>query len=219
MYSAEKYQAEAQQAKASAAAEEARLAKLLVDAGGFLDNVSVVFVVGGPSVGKHTQCQLAAEEFRVEVIRPEALLMQEMSDGTEYGDVVRDMMRSGKLVPVEITLGLVKAHMLRSPHRHFVLEGFPKTLDEVRAAHLAGTGRGRPQAQRLGPVCGTMMCRRRYAAPGQMETVGRCSGGALGRWSCVGDEKGVGVNWFGGLNALLHANHQGRRILSARGRL
>ncbi|KAJ7339397.1 hypothetical protein OS493_005792 [Desmophyllum pertusum] len=89
----------------------------------------IVYVLGGPGSGKGTQCTRIVEEFGYIHLSAGDLLRQEVAKGNEIGQNIEEIMKEGKLVPQEITIGL-----LRDAMRHhkdcpgFLIDGFPREI-------------------------------------------------------------------------------------------
>ncbi|KZM26469.1 ATP binding [Ascochyta rabiei] len=95
----------------------------------------VIFVSGGPGVGKGTQCSFLAKEFglhhisvgdllRVEAARPES----------PYRDFIPESIQKSILLPAQLTSQLLQEAMgqARSQGKHaFLLDGFPRSIAQV----------------------------------------------------------------------------------------
>lgn len=72
----------------------------------------VVFVLGGPGAGKGTQCQKIVEKFGFIHLSAGDLLREERArEGSEYGQLIENYIKNGKIVPVEITCSLLENAM------------------------------------------------------------------------------------------------------------
>jgi len=91
----------------------------------------VVFVLGGPGAGKGTQCQRIVEEFGYCHLSAGDLLRAEKSSGSSVGEMIESYMKEGKIVPVEVTVGLLKTAMEKSEKTHFLIDGFPRNSNNV----------------------------------------------------------------------------------------
>lgn len=62
------------------------------------------------------------------------LLRAERRSGSKQGELIEQYIRDGKIVPVEITAGLLKAAIERDKHRYdlFLVDGFPRNLENLR---------------------------------------------------------------------------------------
>jgi adenylate kinase len=61
------------------------------------------------------------------------LLRDEVKNGTEIGRECEQLMKDGKLVPVEVTLKLIKKAMKESKDgaTGFLIDGFPRAVDQA----------------------------------------------------------------------------------------
>lgn len=55
----------------------------------------------------------------------------QVKKGTPQGKELEAIMREGKLVPTEVTVGLLRAAMQRSAATKFLIDGFPRALDQA----------------------------------------------------------------------------------------
>jgi adenylate kinase family enzyme len=42
-----------------------------------------------------------------------------------------NLMKEGKLVPMEVTIGLLKTAMMKAVNNNFLIDGFPRALDQA----------------------------------------------------------------------------------------
>eukprot|EP00892_Ulva_mutabilis_P002089 jgi/Ulvmu1/11881/UM081_0039.1 len=98
-----------------------------------LDNCVVVFVLGGPGSGKGTHCQRIKESLGWVHLSTGDLFRAEVERGTEQGVLLRDIMAEGGMVPVEITIGLLQAEMEASSIKRFLIDGFPRAMEQAEA--------------------------------------------------------------------------------------
>ncbi|CAM9787480.1 unnamed protein product [Pylaiella littoralis] len=92
----------------------------------------VVFVLGGPGSGKGTQCERLAKEYGYVHLSAGELLREERTSGSSDGQLIDEYIREGRIVPVAISLGLLRKAMEASgPHSRFLIDGFPRNSDNV----------------------------------------------------------------------------------------
>lgn len=93
----------------------------------------IVFL-GPPGAGKGTQAELISKKYAVPRIAPGDLFRKAVAEGSELGRAVKEYLDAGKLVPDEITVGLIKARISGDSARTgFVLDGFPRNLVQAQA--------------------------------------------------------------------------------------
>lgn len=97
----------------------------------------VVFI-GAPGVGKGTQAERIASQYRLAKISTGDLLREAVRNQTKLGLEAKSFMDQGQLVPDSVVIGLVREKLGDSSCANgFVLDGFPRTV---------------PQAEELGKV-------------------------------------------------------------------
>eukprot|EP00696_Hemimastix_kukwesjijk_P007883 gnl/Hemi2/20005_TR6633_c0_g1_i1.p2 gnl/Hemi2/20005_TR6633_c0_g1~~gnl/Hemi2/20005_TR6633_c0_g1_i1.p2 ORF type:complete len:255 (+),score=73.42 gnl/Hemi2/20005_TR6633_c0_g1_i1:80-844(+) len=92
---------------------------------------SVVFVLGGPGSGKGTQCAKLVKEFSFLHLSAGDLLRAEISSGSPNGAMISDTIASGRIVPVEVTLNLLRDAIRNSGRDKVLVDGFPRNLDNL----------------------------------------------------------------------------------------
>ncbi|KAJ4804073.1 UMP-CMP kinase [Rhynchospora pubera] len=95
--------------------------------------IKIVFVLGGPGSGKGTQCVKIVEHFGFTHFSAGDLLRAETKSGSEYGTMIQNLMKEGKLVDSSIIVRLIQKAMLESENDKFLIDGFPRN-EENRIA-------------------------------------------------------------------------------------
>jgi UMP-CMP kinase len=73
---------------------------------------NIVFVLGAPGSGKGTQCEKIVDKYGFVHLSAGDLLREERNrEGSEYGTLIEDYIKNGKIVPVEITCALLENAM------------------------------------------------------------------------------------------------------------
>jgi len=96
-----------------------------------MDNAKVVFVLGAPGAGKGTQCAKIVENFGWTHLSAGDLLRSEVAAGSELGQQAREIMQRGGMVPSSLMLDLLVNAMTSSGSGMFLIDGFPRTLDQL----------------------------------------------------------------------------------------
>lgn len=95
-----------------------------------------LLMLGPPGSGKGTQGARLAERYRARHVSTGDLLRQEVAAGTDLGRQAQPYMDRGDLVPDELILEMVLTDVVGpSSAPSFVLDGFPRTLAQARAAY------------------------------------------------------------------------------------
>lgn len=91
----------------------------------------VFFVLGGPGAGKGTQCELLSKEFGLTHLSAGELLRLERLSATANGNLIESYLKEGKIVPVAITLELLKQAIVQSKNSLILVDGFPRNWDNI----------------------------------------------------------------------------------------
>ena len=76
------------------------------------NKVSVIFVLGGPGAGKGTQCDRLVRDYGFTHLSAGDLLREEQDrEGSQFGSLIKDYIKEGTIVPMEITVQLLENAM------------------------------------------------------------------------------------------------------------
>jgi adenylate kinase len=91
-----------------------------------------LIISGPPGSGKGSRASRIAQALKIPHISTGDLFRKEISAGTELGRIAKDIIEQGKLVPDEITMGMLK-NRLKEPdcQKGFILDGVPRTLKQA----------------------------------------------------------------------------------------
>ena len=101
-----------------------------------------VVLLGAPGAGKGTQCKSIVERYNLLHLSSGDILRQERAEGTELGKKAQDYMDSGALVPDEIIIEMMAKAIDKAPAAGFVLDGFPRTVNQAAELDKALATRG-----------------------------------------------------------------------------
>ncbi len=91
-----------------------------------------VLLLGAPGVGKGTQAQLLVSEYGIPQISTGDLLRGNIARGTELGLKAKEVISSGALVDDALVNQMVLLRLQeKDTHRGYVLDGYPRTLDQA----------------------------------------------------------------------------------------
>ncbi|MBV9255228.1 MAG: adenylate kinase [Actinobacteria bacterium] len=97
-----------------------------------------------PGAGKGTQGELLAKERGVPHLATGDMLRRHVAEGTDIGKQAQAYMEKGELVPDEVVNQLVgQAVAGDTPLDGFVLDGFPRTLEQAQLAYDWGQANNR----------------------------------------------------------------------------
>jgi UMP-CMP kinase len=92
----------------------------------------IVFILGGPGAGKGTQCEILAKEFGIAHLSAGELLRKEQYSGSENGKLIDSYLKEGRIVPVAVSLSLLKREILNRKEHRFLIDGFPRNKDNLK---------------------------------------------------------------------------------------
>lgn len=92
-------------------------------------------VIFGPQgAGKGTQAARIADKYAISVIATGDIFRWAMAEGLTLGKRARAYVESGRLVPDDITIGVVEERLSADDAANgFVLDGFPRNLEQAKA--------------------------------------------------------------------------------------
>src|SRR4030042_976015 len=98
-------------------------------------------LLGAPGSGKGTQAEVLSQEIGLLHIASGDLFRQAEKEGTDLGLLAKSYMEKGLLVPYEITIQML-SERITSPEssQGFILDGFPRTLEQAQALDKALAG-------------------------------------------------------------------------------
>ncbi|KAI0533574.1 uridylate kinase [Xylaria digitata] len=117
------------------------------------DDVTVIFVLGGPGAGKGTQCERLVAAYGFTHLSAGDLLRAEQNrPGSQYGELIKDYIKNGQIVPMEVTIVLLENAMREAMATKptstptptatttaetpalkgkFLIDGFPRKFDQA----------------------------------------------------------------------------------------
>ncbi len=98
---------------------------------------------GPPGAGKGTQSAKLIEKYKLSHISTGDMFRMHISNDTELGKRVKQILADGMLVPDSITIEMLEEEVQRNPEaKGFIFDGFPRTVAQAEAldAFLQGKG-------------------------------------------------------------------------------
>lgn len=104
-----------------------------------------IVLLGPPGAGKGTQAVRLAEHFDCPHVSTGDIFRSNVAEGTELGQIAKQYMDQGDLVPDEVVIAMVMDR-LGAPDcaRGFLLDGFPRTVAQAEALDLSLVAQGLP---------------------------------------------------------------------------
>lgn len=91
-----------------------------------------IVLLGPPGSGKGTQAEQLSREYGLTHLSTGNVFREEISQGTALGKKVEQYVKSGRLVPDALVVEVV-AGKLAEIQGSFLLDGFPRTLEQAQA--------------------------------------------------------------------------------------
>ena len=90
--------------------------------------------MGGPGCGKGTNCANLVRDFGFVHLSAGDLLREEKASGSKDAELINKIINEGKIVPVEITVNLIKKAMEKHgwQDKKYLIDGFPRNDDNYQ---------------------------------------------------------------------------------------
>ena len=88
-----------------------------------------IIMLGAPGSGKGTIGTEICDEFNLVHVATGDIFREEMKNQTELGKKAEEYISQGKLVPDEVTVGMVKTKLDKL--ENVLLDGFPRTIEQA----------------------------------------------------------------------------------------
>mmetsp|Transcript_28858 Transcript_28858/g.35523 ORF Transcript_28858/g.35523 Transcript_28858/m.35523 type:complete len:435 (-) Transcript_28858:231-1535(-) len=103
-----------------------------------LEYLRVIFVVGGPGSGKGTLCARLTNSLNLHHISAGDLLRKAKNDSNNpHAEEIKETLAAGTLIPSHILVDLIVDEMKASGGRNFLLDGFPRSEDNMSACDIS----------------------------------------------------------------------------------
>ena len=90
-----------------------------------------LLIMGPPGAGKGTQAVRLAQRIGGAHISTGDIFRENVANETELGKTAKQYMDAGKYVPDEVTNAMVRDRLTQPDAESFVLDGYPRTADQV----------------------------------------------------------------------------------------
>lgn len=98
-----------------------------------------LILLGAPGAGKGTQAAVISERLNIPQISTGNIIREALRSGTEMGLKAKSFIDSGKLVPDEVVIGIIKERLANDDCKDgFILDGFPRTIPQAEALDEMG---------------------------------------------------------------------------------
>jgi len=102
-----------------------------------------LLLIGAPGAGKGTQATRIADHFHVAHISSGDLLREHVANETDIGRKAHEYMARGDLVPDDLVLAMLRKPVTEAAAAGgYVLDGFPRTVEQAQAAYAVAKDLG-----------------------------------------------------------------------------
>ncbi|KAJ4514490.1 hypothetical protein HRR83_002577 [Exophiala dermatitidis] len=100
-------------------------------------DLTFLFILGGPGVGKGTQCaRITQDTSSVHISVGDLLREETKSTSSGFADFIKDSIRNSVIIPADFSVRLIQKRIEESQMETksiVILDGFPRSLDQARA--------------------------------------------------------------------------------------
>ena len=98
-----------------------------------------LILLGAPGAGKGTQAEIISEKYNIPTISTGNIIRAALKNGTEMGLKAKAYIDSGRLVPDDVVIGIIKERLAEQDCADgFILDGFPRTIPQAEALDSMG---------------------------------------------------------------------------------
>ncbi len=98
-----------------------------------------LILLGAPGAGKGTQAEILSKMCSIPTISTGNILRAAMKNGTPVGLKAKEYVESGRLVPDEVVIGIVKERLAEDDCKNgYILDGMPRTIPQAQALEDEG---------------------------------------------------------------------------------
>lgn len=104
-----------------------------------------ILIMGAAGSGKGTMAKKILECYDIPHISTGNMFRAAIAEGTDLGRSAQRFMEQGLLVPDEVTIAMVKERLMKEDcQKGYLLDGFPRTLDQALAFEKISNAIGKP---------------------------------------------------------------------------
>ena len=100
-----------------------------------------LILLGAPGAGKGTQAEIISRLLDIPTISTGNILRAAMKAGTEVGLKAKSYVESGKLVPDDVIIGIIRERLSQADcAKGYILDGVPRTIPQAQTMEDMGVG-------------------------------------------------------------------------------
>ncbi len=92
-----------------------------------------IIFIAPPAAGKGTQSHMLKENYNYSHLSTGDMLREAINSGSDLGLLVKNIIEKGELVSDDIMIDLINDKLTSSKGKPFILDGFPRTLNQAKA--------------------------------------------------------------------------------------
>ena len=98
-----------------------------------------LILLGAPGAGKGTQAEVLSRMCNIPTISTGHILRAAMKNGSPVGLKAKEYVESGKLVPDDVIIGIVRERLAEDDCKNgYILDGMPRTIPQAQALEDVG---------------------------------------------------------------------------------
>lgn len=98
-----------------------------------------LILLGAPGAGKGTQAEIISKKYNIPTISTGNIIREALKNKTDLGLKAKSYIDSGKLVPDEIIISIIKDRLIESDCENgFILDGMPRTIIQAKTLDEMG---------------------------------------------------------------------------------
>lgn len=98
-----------------------------------------LILLGAPGAGKGTQAEILSKLLNIPTISTGNILRAAMKNGTPVGLKAKEYVDSGRLVPDDVIIGIIKERLAQDDCSNgYILDGVPRTIPQAQAMEEMG---------------------------------------------------------------------------------
>lgn len=98
-----------------------------------------LILLGAPGAGKGTQAEILSKLLNIPTISTGNILRAAMKNGTPVGLKAKEYVDSGRLVPDDVIIGIIKERLAQEDCSNgYILDGVPRTIPQAQAMEEMG---------------------------------------------------------------------------------
>lgn len=98
-----------------------------------------LILLGAPGAGKGTHAEILTKQLNIPSVSTGNIIREALKSGTEVGKRAKSYADSGRLVPDDIVIEIIKERLAKGDCKNgFILDGFPRTIPQAEALDKMG---------------------------------------------------------------------------------